>query len=106
MEELKRDSLTQDQRVALLLRLADLELLAAHKHDRKRKSQQERDLRRRPPRYDKPGGHKKTHDSAGNPLYQGIPPREPIVPKDNEKDALNKFLDTINPTDAKTQNNP
>ena len=79
MEELKKPDLPQDQRTTLLLKLADLQVEVSKKWQRARKNRTERKH--------KGGRPRKLHDSHGQPLYQGVPPKE----TENE-DPKKKFL--------------
>jgi hypothetical protein len=87
MKELERTDLTADQRIQLLCKLADLQLLAKKKGRQRREQAKKNAGKKR--------SHRKMHDSSGAPLYQDSPS---IVHEDSE-DAKSKYLSTLKPNE-------
>jgi hypothetical protein len=85
--ELDSGTLTTEQRIDLLKTLAELEIQLCKLGKHRYKIQKASDERRGRKRTGRP---KKLYDDAGNPLYQGVPPKE----TENEDPKL-KFLSTL-----------
>jgi hypothetical protein len=100
LKELERTDLSDEHRVRLLEKAADLQLLAAKKWQKRYR--QIRAYREKGPGQGVGGGRKKrTHDSDGEPLYNGIAP----LPKPGEpepEDPKKKFLSTLRTNESAT----
>ena len=94
MRELEKPDLPQEQRTQLLLKLADLQMLA-QKKTRKRTIARAKNASGR-----KAGRPKRLHDSHGQPLYQGVKPLDASEPEDSKQ----KFLSNLPADETQTEN--